>query len=310
MSADGFHPSYETRVRKLFRRWDPRGLFVSDAKASIAVARLEAPPHLSTQRDLDEAQRVCDAAVHPVLKQPIPSAFRVCSFIPVTYGLSLGMISLAKLYSSTLVFHWLYQTHSAATRYCNYADTSRPLSVQRMGTAYAVSTAAACGLAVGMSALVHRMPSLRLLGMVVPHCAVASAGALSTVMNEEVALQEGVMVHDANGRECGVSRVAARETVKQAVMLHGLLVPGCALLLPVVASHALITPRLLAARAHRYVWPASAAVTALSCFVITPLAAALVSPAVTLPPGAPILEPEVEARRPDGGTLVSSRPLY
>ena len=46
-----------------------------------------------TAQELQEAQRVCDAAVHPVLKEPIPSAFRVCSFLPVTYGLSLAMIS-------------------------------------------------------------------------------------------------------------------------------------------------------------------------------------------------------------------------
>ena len=301
--------AYRSRVHKLLRRWDPRGLFYSKAQCATAVARLEAPHDISTAAELAHAQKVCDAAVHPVLNQPIPSAFRVCSLLPVTYGLSLAMISTAKLATPTLFYHWLYQTHSAATRYCNYADTSRPLSVERMTAAYAASTAAAWGIALGSASIVHRIPRLAMLGMAVPHGAVACAGAISTVMNSEVELREGVAVHGADGREVGVSRAAAREVVKNAVLLHGVLVPACALLLPVITSHSLIVPRLVRAKNARMIWPASAAVVGVCCCVITPLAAALVSPTVSLPPHAP-LEPELEARRKPGETLVSSRMLY
>ena len=299
---------YRERVHKLFRRWSPSGLFVTRAQANAAIEILDSP-EICTEAELAKAQRICDAAVHPVLKQPIPSAFRVCSFLPVTYGLSLAMISSARLHMPTLFFHWLYQTHSAATRYCNYADTSRPLSVERMTAAYATSTAAAWGIAVGMSAVVERVPRLAMLGMALPHGAVACAGAVSTVMNAEVELREGVAVHGDDGREVGVSRIAARETVKHAVLLHGLLVPACALLLPVVASHRFIVPRLLRSQNARLIWPTSAAVVAGCCGVITPLAGALVSPTVALPPST-LLESELEARRKPGETLVSSRALY
>ena len=305
-------PSYSDRVRRLLRRWDPRGLLVTRSQAMAAVARLDAPPDLSTAKELEHARWVCDAAVHPVLKEAVPSAFRVCAFLPVTYGLSVAMISSARLYASTLAFHWLYQTHSAATRYCNYADTSRPLSVERMGGAYAASTAAAWGVALGSAALVNRLPRLRLLGMVVPHGAVACAGAVSTVMNAETELREGVAVVDASGKVAGVSRAAALATVQSAVLLHGVLVPGCALLLPVVTTHAVLSPWLMRTGRARFVWPASAALVAGCCAVVTPLVAALVPPIVALPPEKP-LEPEV--RRPTDAAgrpamLFSSRPLY
>ena len=59
-----------------------------------------------------------------------------------------------------------------------------------------------------------------------------------------------------------------------------MLIPGCALLLPVVAMNTLIAPRLLKAQMARHVWPASAALTAICCTVITPLVGALVPPVV------------------------------
>ena len=336
MQSDSSSTAYRDNVRALLRRWDPRGLFVTRAQADAAVARLAAPPELSTPRELDRARWVCDAAVHPVLKEPVPSAFRVCSFMPVTFGLSLAMISTARLYTSTLFFHWLYQSHSAATRYCNYADTSRPLSVERMRAAYAASTAAAWGIALGSVALVSRVPRLAPLGIIVPHGAVASAGAVSTtataykstppcsharacislslssqvstIMNAESDLQEGVPVHDADGRVVGTSKVAARETVKSAVLLHGVLIPGCALLLPVVAMNAVIAPRLLKAKMARHIWPVSAALTGVCCAVVTPLVGALVPPVVSLPADSVPLEPGI--RGEDGKALFSSRRLY
>ena len=70
------------------------------------------------------------------------------------------------------------------------------------------------------------------------------AGAISTVMNAEVELAEGIGVCDDAGVERGCSREAARVTVQRAVLLHGLLVPGCALLLPVVSMRTL-APHLM-----------------------------------------------------------------
>ena len=63
--------------------------------------------------------------------------------------------------------------------------------------AYAISTAAACSIAVGSLVAVARAPWLRPLGLVVPHAAVCVAGAASTLLNNEADLAEGVRVSDA-----------------------------------------------------------------------------------------------------------------
>ena len=301
-------PSYFARVGRLLRRWDPRGLGVSDARAAAAVATLKSPQS-ATPSELVDAQWVCNAAVHPVLEQPIPSAFRLCSFMPVTGAITLGMISTTSPLA-TVWFHWLYQSHSAATRYCNYADTTRPLDATRMLGAYAASTLAACGIAVGFGSFARSRPRLRLAAMAVPHCAVACAGAISSVANAEVELREGVPVADANGVERGVSREAARATVGRAVLLHSFLIPSCALLLPVVAMRGiavrLLDPVMLP--------PAAIALTAAGVGVVTPAVAASVPPSIVLP--ARDLEPEFRAMAAEesGGPplelTVANRVLY
>ena len=61
----------------------------------------------------------------------------------------------------------------------------------------------------------------------------ATIGAVSTVMNAEADLRDGVEVVDASGAVRGTSVVAAQQAVSRAVLLHGVLVPACALLVPV-----------------------------------------------------------------------------
>ena len=300
--------TYGARVGKLLRRWDPRGLAITPAQGQAALARLRTPAGASAA-DLEHAQWMCEAAVHPVLEQTLPSAFRVCSFLPVTALLSLAMIS-TKSATATLLYHWAYQSHTAATRYCNYADTSRPLDPRRMLTAYAASTAAAWGITLSSLAAVARLPKLRLLGLVVPHTAVACAGGVSVYMNSEAELREGIPVLDASGAERGVSVEAARATVGRAVLLHGLLVPGCALLLPVLTMRTLVLPRLRQS-APQALWPAAAALVVGGAAVATPLAAACMPPVVAL--SADKLEPGLRELRDENGQplqLFSSRPLY
>ena len=40
---------YKARLRKLFYRWDPRGLFLSKEQCAAALSRLEAPPSIASK---------------------------------------------------------------------------------------------------------------------------------------------------------------------------------------------------------------------------------------------------------------------
>eukprot|EP00966_Prymnesium_polylepis_P084878 1965209-Prymnesium_polylepis.1 len=85
--------SYRERLRRLAARWNPGGVLIGDARAHAAVKLLRERPEGTPVASLVEAQRVYKAAVHPVLDQPIPSAFRHSSFLPITSILALGMVA-------------------------------------------------------------------------------------------------------------------------------------------------------------------------------------------------------------------------
>ena len=177
--------------------------------------------------------------------------------------------------------------------------------------AYAISTAAACSIAVGSLFAVARAPWLRPFGLVVPHAAVCVAGAASTVLNNEADLAEGVQVSDAAGKVRGLSQQAAREGVGRAVLLQSVLVPGCALLAPVLAMRSLVVPRLMYTRPLA-LWPISAVLVAGGVCVLTPAAAAMIPRRVAVP--ASRVEPELRQLRDEAGQpvelLYSSRILY
>ncbi|KAL1523779.1 hypothetical protein AB1Y20_018703 [Prymnesium parvum] len=271
---------FSARLRRISARWNPRGVLISDAQAHEALRVLNTRTPATPAAALVDAERVCRAAVHPVLCQPIPSAFRHASFLPTTSALALGMV-LGKSPLTLLGCHWLYQSHAAGMRYCNYADTSRPLDGALMLKAYALSTLAACGVALFSGKLVARAPRLRLLGSTLPHAAVASAGAVSCVMNASHELEAGTGFSDAEGTLLGKSRAVARASVCQAVLFHAALVPACALLVPVITLRALM-PYLLRT-SPVLVTPVSATLTTCCTWCLTPLAAAMVPNTISIP---------------------------
>ena len=130
------------------------------------------------------------------------------------------------------------------------------------------------------------------------------------MINAEVELREGVPVVDAAGTERGVSRIAARATIERAVLLHSVLVPGCALLAPVLTMRMFVVPRLMSKRPE-LLWPSAAALVFGGVGVLTPVVAACVPSMVRLDTAA--LEPELSALRDKDGSplpLWSAKALY
>lgn len=271
-----------SNLERLKEKWDPRGVLVSDARALAAVRTLKAPRAACTLRQRRDAAWVLNAAVHPVLEQPVPSAFRHGSFLPVTSLVALGLAS-TKNAAATILWHTLYQSHAAGLRYVNYANTERPLDANRMLMAYGASTAAACGLGAGLLRLTRWLPRLRPVALVAPHLALSAAGALSTLMNNKADLDEGVVVTDGAGNALGTSHVAARASCARAVLFQALLIPTCALLVPALTMRVLVAPRLIRSRYFRWTLPVSGAIILSGTCVLTPLAAAAFSPHISVP---------------------------
>jgi len=283
MTAPTPTESYAERLSRLLKKWNPRGMMVTEDKAKAAVELLadRRGSAVASPAEIAEARWVYDTAVHPVLDQPIPSMFRACSFMPMTALAAIGL-SGTRSAAGTIFWHWYYQSHSAAVRYCNYADTSRDLDPRRMLGAYAASTAAACVIGVGALRLASFFPRLRAVSSAAPHMALGCAGALSTVLNNEPQLKHGVPLVDERGQPFGCdSRAAAAATVARATLLQAVLVPACALLVPTLLVRTVIVPRLWM-RAPNLLPIAASAVILGSVVVLTPLAVAAVPAYVPL----------------------------
>ena len=179
---------------------------LSDEKAAAAVGLLADKRRcaLASEEELADARWVYDLTVHPVLDQPIPSAFRACSFIPMTTFAAIGLAAAPSSTAAAFGAHFFYQSHSAAMRYCNYEDTSRPLDPNLMLGAYAASSSAACAIGIAGVLLAPRVPmALRTAAQAAPHIALGCAGALSTVMNNGPLLTHGAQLVDERDQLLG-----------------------------------------------------------------------------------------------------------
>ena len=83
--------TYRERLRRLLYRYHPASVLLSDTEVHAAADTLRSGR--ASAKETERAHWVCDSAMHPVLQQPIPSAFRLGAFAPVTTVCALGMVS-------------------------------------------------------------------------------------------------------------------------------------------------------------------------------------------------------------------------
>ena len=83
--------TYRERLRRLLYRYHPAGVLLSDTEVHAAAETLRSSR--ASAKETERAHWICDSAMHPVLQQPIPSAFRLSAFAPITTACALGMVS-------------------------------------------------------------------------------------------------------------------------------------------------------------------------------------------------------------------------
>ena len=83
--------TYRERLRRLLYRYHPAGVLLSDTEVHAAAETLRSGA--ASAKQTERARWICDSAMHPVLQQPIPSAFRLSAFAPITTACALGMVS-------------------------------------------------------------------------------------------------------------------------------------------------------------------------------------------------------------------------
>mmetsp|Transcript_38270 Transcript_38270/g.78469 ORF Transcript_38270/g.78469 Transcript_38270/m.78469 type:complete len:332 (+) Transcript_38270:38-1033(+) len=229
------------RTSHFFSITNPRYLFVSDADINAAKSKLDqfkagTLPKGTPHSELWGARTLCDAVLHSDTKEPVPTPFRVCAFVPANVPICAGMLMMPQTPFNVVFWQWVNQSYNAGFNYCN-RNASSSLDNQTLGTMYLSATALSVTMAIGLGKAVKKAPispgTAALLGRIVPYCAVAGANVFNICLMRSGELKSGIEVKDESGKVVGVSKEAAKAAITQAAITRALM-PAPVLLVPPV----------------------------------------------------------------------------
>ncbi|KAG0581386.1 hypothetical protein KC19_4G247300 [Ceratodon purpureus] len=213
--------TYWARVQRIFNMMDIRTAFVTDAQVDQALQLLKAnegkgvPDPAVSPEQLEVARKIKDAVVHPDTGEKIFLPLRLSFIIPCNLVLDTLMISARGL-KQNVAAQWLNQTYNCLHYYAN-RNASNQEGVRKIFEAYVGATASSVGAAVGLHAVLDKVPpGNRWAGIarrLVPFCAVASADVLNLGITRRDEFLEGIKVFDDNGDVIGQSRLAGVRAV-------------------------------------------------------------------------------------------------
>jgi len=213
---------------------DPTMLLTTEAQLTEAKQKLadfKAGTSKATDEELWLAKKTVDVMVHVVTGETMFWAGRMSAFIPMNVPIMVGMLS-ASTPAQNVFWQWINQTYNVVNNYVNRSSDS--LEWGKLGQAYGLAVTMACGISVGLGAIIKATPALQKFGILVPYCAVVSAGASNVTFTRMDEIQNGVKVADADGNVVGVSKAAGKLAVMQTVVTRNCGLPVLPIIVPAI----------------------------------------------------------------------------
>eukprot|EP01138_Halocafeteria_seosinensis_P015326 gb/GECG01015642.1/.p1 GENE.gb/GECG01015642.1/~~gb/GECG01015642.1/.p1 ORF type:complete len:347 (+),score=30.88 gb/GECG01015642.1/:1-1041(+) len=187
--------------------------------------RGELNPSEVTNKDLWEAKRIRDAAIHPDTGEIIPFYFRMSFFVPINIPIAAGMTLWGNTTPSQLFWQWTNQSYNAGMNYGN-RNATLPVSPKDLAVSYVGACSIACGVAFGFGKWSNKIaeskrfgPTVtKLIQRFVPFTAVALAGAGNVAFMRYNNVRDGIRVYDEFRDEQGTSITAGRIATGQAAL--------------------------------------------------------------------------------------------
>jgi len=228
--------TYFGRVAHFVSIIDPRLLSVTSDRlrnAQDLIARFQgrasSEARIATDAALWEARRIIDSAVNQATGEVIHPLARMCSFIPASLPITLGMLTMTST-ASVLTLQWLNQSFNALFNYSHRSQLGTDKS--QVLKAYALATATSCGLALGLSKLATRIKPPWLISTF----AVMAAGSANVAFTRANEMTEGVNVFTANGDVVGKSQIAGKYAVGYTILSRSVFLPIPIMVLPGLMS--------------------------------------------------------------------------
>ncbi|CAG9772246.1 unnamed protein product [Ceutorhynchus assimilis] len=275
---------YSGRAKHFFLTTNPLNLFVANKEldeAKCLIQRYKCGkmlPRGTTDDDLWRAKSLYDSAFHPDTGEKMTLIGRMSAQVPMNMLITGGMITFYKSAPAVVFWQWLNQSFNALVNYTNRSGDIVQTDKQII-TSYVFATTGAVGTALGLNALVRKMPPL--VGRMVPFAAVAAANCINIPMMRAQELKHGTPIYDINGNKLGYSTVAAQQGIGQVILSRiAMALPGM-VITPVVMDYLEKRGTLC-----RYPWlalPTSLGVLGLCLTFATPLACAFFKQKASLP---------------------------
>eukprot|EP00529_Nitzschia_sp_RCC80_P020281 CAMPEP_0113488160 /NCGR_PEP_ID=MMETSP0014_2-20120614/25875_1 /TAXON_ID=2857 /ORGANISM="Nitzschia sp." /LENGTH=396 /DNA_ID=CAMNT_0000381867 /DNA_START=163 /DNA_END=1349 /DNA_ORIENTATION=+ /assembly_acc=CAM_ASM_000159 len=251
--------TFEGRFARMMLACDPKLLLTNDEdihnaqellRSSVANDDHDRSTMVSvTDRDLWEARRVVDAALHPDTGDVIPKPFRMSGYVPFNGPICVAMVASTST-MPLLFWSWVNQSQNALVNYYN-RNASSPMSNETLMVSYSAAVGSALTVAFGLATLIQkRFPAEKAKAMMkyvaFPSAVVASSLNCYIVRSPEIdtgvplmdANQQPVMVAADEGGDAAaaISQVAAKRGVESTTLSRALLQAPVYFLPPVLMS--------------------------------------------------------------------------
>jgi tricarboxylate carrier len=168
--------------------------------------------------EYQKADKIYKAIFHPDTKEKVPFVFRMCSFVPVNMPIVFGLVCTKQTMFNVIFWQWINQTYNACWNYSNRNATST-FTNKELAIAYSGAVSSSILLALAGRWLTQKfgvtagsVSKMRFVNGIVSLVAMSTAGFLNLFLIRCNEMVKGVKV-TYKGKECGVSKIAARHAV-------------------------------------------------------------------------------------------------
>jgi tricarboxylate carrier len=208
----------------MFSTTNPLLVFTSstklyEAKAIVDAYKKKEEPAGVTEEQIWQAKTLVDSAFHPDTGELNNAVGRMSFQVWGNMTITGIMLAFNTDFRMVILSQWLNQSFNAFANYTN-RNASSTLSTSTLLKSYVLATSGAVTAALSLNHLIASSATLskgRHLPRFVPITAIGIGNCINIPLMRSSELANGILVKDANGKEVGKSKDAAKQAITKVV---------------------------------------------------------------------------------------------